>query len=160
VTPSTHGFFLLTGMQRFLSPDDGTIEMPAPIRELVERIYGVPDVFTPGNPHTARVTAFHQHRSVIKDSMGVCDWVFPALRRSFSSREEFADAAQNGGSLVGDPEAEATLFQACTGIALPMSEMERPIAERIVNLERCIDVRNTGRDRAIDEAVIPHYQWE
>ena len=40
------------------------------------------------------------------------------------------------------------------------SGMERPIAERIVTLERCMDVRNTGRSRADDEAVIPHFQWE
>ena len=33
------------------------------------------------------------------------------------------------------------------------------IAERIVTLERCLDVRNTGRSRADDEAVIPHFQW-
>ena len=37
--------------------------------------------------------------------------------------------------------------------------MERPIAERIVNLERCLDVRNFGRSRQVDEWVIPHYQW-
>ena len=61
--------------------------------------------------------------------MGVCDWVFPSLRRSFGSREEFADAAQNGGSLLGDPEAEARLYRACTGIDMSMSEMERPIAD-------------------------------
>ena len=37
--------------------------------------------------------------------------------------------------------------------------MESPIAERIVNLERCLDVRNYGRNRESDEVVIPHYQW-
>ena len=82
VTPSTHGFFFLNYLQRFVSQDNGSVEMPEPVRELVDHIYGAPDVLLPGNPHTARVTAFHQHRSVIKDSMGVCDWVFPALRRN------------------------------------------------------------------------------
>jgi aldehyde:ferredoxin oxidoreductase len=67
---------------------------------------------------------------------------------------------QNGQvSIVGDPGAEARLYRACTGIELGIAEMERPIAERIVTLERCLDVRNTGRDREIDEAVIPHFQW-
>ena len=41
-----------------------------------------------------------------------------------------------------------------------IQEMERPISERIVTLERCLDVRNTDRDRTVDEAVIPHFQWE
>ena len=55
--------------------------------------------------------------------------------------------------------AEAHLYRACTGVDMDISEMERPVAERIVNLERCIDVRNTGRRREDDEAVIPHFQW-
>ena len=63
-------------------------------------------------------------------------------------------------SLLGDPGAEARLYRACTGIEMDISTMERPTAERIVTLERCIDVRNTGRNREVDEAVIPHYQWE
>jgi aldehyde:ferredoxin oxidoreductase len=87
-------------------------------------------------------------------------------------------------SILGDPAAEARLYRACTGVDLDIaadslqSAMERPIAAdcrwsvgcqptpfdlqsaRIVTLERCLDVRNTGRDRAIDEAVIPHFQWE
>jgi aldehyde:ferredoxin oxidoreductase len=49
--------------------------------------------------------------------------------------------------------------RAATGIDLEIAERERPIAERIVTLERCLDVRNTGRSRADDEAVIPHFQW-
>ncbi|MCE5258214.1 MAG: aldehyde ferredoxin oxidoreductase C-terminal domain-containing protein, partial [Chloroflexi bacterium] len=55
--------------------------------------------------------------------------------------------------------AEALLYRTCTGIPLCIEEMERPIAERIVNLERCIEIRNNGRSRVEDEAVIPHYQW-
>ena len=63
------------------------------------------------------------------------------------------------GSLDGDIAAEARLYHPCTGIDLSIAKMERPIAERIVNLERCIEVRNNGRCRKDDEAVIPHYQW-
>jgi aldehyde:ferredoxin oxidoreductase len=153
--------------------------MPANLRELAETIYGSADVFYPGNGHVAQVTAYHQHRAIIKDSMGVCDWVYPILRRSLDSREQWREVLERGEeSIVGDPAAEAHLYRACTGIDLSIEEMERPIATdcrwsvgcqptpfdlqsaRIVTLERCLDVRNTGRDRAIDEAVIPHFQWE
>jgi len=54
--------------------------------------------------------------------------------------------------------AEALLFRACTGIKMDIGQMHRPIAERIANLERCIEVRNSGRSRELDEAVIPCYQ--
>jgi aldehyde:ferredoxin oxidoreductase len=160
VTPSTHGFLFLNRYQRRPDGNGGCPEIPPPARKLVEQVYGAPDVLDPGNAHIARVTAWHQHRAVIKDSMGICDWVFPALRRNFDSREALSAALRTGSPpLLGDPGAEARLYRACTGIDLDMAEMEQPVAERIVNLERCIDVRNTGRDRAIDEAVIPHFQW-
>jgi aldehyde:ferredoxin oxidoreductase len=179
VTPSTHGFLFLNGLQAHAGTPGDPASMPPNLRELAETIYGSPDVFYPGNDHIAAVTAYHQHRAIIKDSMGVCDWVYPILRRSFDSREEAEEALQSGQvSLLGDPAAEARLYQACTGIDVDIaadcrpsavglqSAMERPIASdwgqsaRIVTLERCLDVRNTGRDRAIDEAVIPHFQWE
>ena len=160
VTPSTHGFFFLGGLTRALSKFEGSEEVVRTIRDFAERLYGVPDALYPGNEHIAQVTAWHQYRSVIKDSMGVCDWVFPALRRTLDTGQDFEEALRSGASaLWGDPSAEAVLYRASTGIELDMTEMERPIAERIVNLERCIDVRNTGRDRAVDEVVIPHFQW-
>jgi aldehyde:ferredoxin oxidoreductase len=134
--------------------------MPENLRQFALEIYGADDVFQPGNPHVPRITAWHQHRAIIKDSMGVCDWIYPVLRPTLDSRQEWAARLESGeGSLLGDPGAEARLFRAATGIELTIDEMERPIAERIVTLERCLDVRNTGRTRADDEAVIPHFQW-
>jgi aldehyde:ferredoxin oxidoreductase len=160
VTPSTHGFLFFNGLQAAAGTRDDPASMPANLRELAEMVYGSADVFYPGNDHVAQVTAYHQHRAIIKDSMGVCDWAYPVLRRTMDSPEAWQEALQDGQtSIVGDPAAEARLYRACTGIELDIAEMERPIAERIVTLERCLDVRNTGRDRAIDEAVIPHFQW-
>jgi aldehyde:ferredoxin oxidoreductase len=161
VTPSTHGFLFQNRWQRFLGQDNAASESARVIRQFAEQLYGSPDAFLPGNDRVAYVTAWHQYRAIIKDSMGVCDWVYPVLRRNFASREALEDALRTGETpLLGEPGAEATLYRDCTGIDLDILEMERPIAERIVNLERCIDVRNTGRDREIDEAVIPHFQWE
>jgi aldehyde:ferredoxin oxidoreductase len=168
VTPSTHGFLFLNRIQGPL----GRPDMPANVRAFAETVYGLPDVFCPGNDHIAQVTAYHQHRAVVKDSLGLCDWVYPVLRRSMDSREQWREVLEEGReSIVGDPDAEARLYQACTGLDLGSTADGRPWtgcrpaafdlqSARIVTLERCLDVRNTGRNRAIDEAVISHFQWE
>ena len=92
--------------------------------------------------------------------MGLCDWAFPAVRRTYDDREDLNAALEAGGdALYGDTGAEALLYRHCTGLDTEIEAMERPVSERIVMLERCFEVRNSGRDRAQDEAVIPHYQW-
>jgi aldehyde:ferredoxin oxidoreductase len=160
MTPSTHGFLFLAWLAKLVEQAEDPASSERHLRQFAERIYGAEDAFFPGNRSTAAVTTWHQYRSVIKDSMGVCDWVFPAMRRTFETAEARDRAAKTDvRRIFGDPGAEARLYRACTGVDMDIAEMERPIAERIVNLERCIDVRNTGRSRTDDEAVIPHFQW-
>ena len=152
VTPSTHGFLFLTYAAN--RTDDG--EPPELLQRLAERVYGSRQAILPGDEHIEHVVAWHQLRSVIKDSLGVCDWVYPILRRTYETREEMLAEKE---SIYGDTAAEATLYEACTGIDMDIETMEHSIAERIVNLERCVDIRNHGRSRELDEAVIPHFQW-
>jgi len=156
VTPSTHGFFFLNGIYGYHKAMRDPSEISEQLQELAERIYGSRKAVYPGDEHIEHVTMWHQHRAIIKDSMTVCDWVFPVLRRGYETEEE---AKKDTGPIYGDTSAEAVLYRPCTGIDLSIQEMERPIAERIVNLERCIEVRNNGRCRQMDEEVIPHYQW-
>ncbi len=156
VTPSTHDFFFLNSLYGYPKAPKDASEVAEPLQRLAEKLYGSREAVLPGDKGVEYVTFRHQHRAIIKDSMAVCDWVFPLMRRNYASREEMlADT----GDIYGDMEAEAILYRACTGIDLSIGEMESPIAERIVNLERCIEIRNHGRCREDDEAVIPHYQW-
>ncbi|MFO7917959.1 MAG: aldehyde ferredoxin oxidoreductase N-terminal domain-containing protein [Anaerolineae bacterium] len=160
VTPSTHGFFFLNGLYGYPEAPKDPSEISPALQELAEMIYGAREAVHPGIEHVEHVTAWHQHRAIIKDSMSVCDWIFPVTRRTFSSEEEREEAlAEGGGAIYGDIAAEAIMYRPCTGIPLSIAEMERPIAERIFNLERCLDIRNYGRSRTIDEEVITHYQW-
>jgi len=160
VTPSTHDFFFLNGLYGYPSTPKKPEEIPARLKELSARLYGSEKAVYPGDECIEHVTAWHQYRSVIKDSLGLCDWVFPITRKTFETKEEYAaELAAERGSVYGDITAEATLFRACTGLDLTIEEMERPLAERVVNLERCIEVRNNGRNREADEWVIPHFQW-
>ncbi|MBN1400869.1 MAG: hypothetical protein JXA74_08520 [Anaerolineae bacterium] len=156
VTPSTHGFFFLNMLYK---PHEMG-EIPAALLDLMEQVYGSREAAYPGDAWIEHVTAWHQERAVIKDSMGVCDWAFPSVRRTFDTREQLQEAITTGSEpLIGDPSAEALLYRACTGIDMDIETMQRPTAERIITLERCLEVRNAGRKREEDEAVIPHYQW-
>ncbi|MCD6518447.1 MAG: hypothetical protein J7M05_00785, partial [Anaerolineae bacterium] len=159
VTPSTHGFFFLNGLFGQPSEPKKPEDISISLLNLVEKVYGSRKAIYPGTDYIEHVVAWHQYRSVIKDSMGLCDWVFPVLRKTFDTKEEMEQAVRRGESIYGDLTAEARLFQSCTGIDLDIKEMEQPIAERIVNLERAIEIRNNGRERSLDEAVIPHFQW-
>jgi aldehyde:ferredoxin oxidoreductase len=161
VTPSTHGFFFLNSLYGYPDAPKQPAEIPLSLQELAEKIYGSREAIFPGDAYIEYVTRWHQHRAIIKDSLGLCDFIFPVSRRNYDSYQEMMEAVAAGGDAIyGDITAEEKLFRTCTGIDIDTAQMESPIAERIVNLERAIDVRNYGRNREIDEAVIPHYQWE
>ena len=156
VTPSTHGFFFLNALYGYPDAPRDPADISPALKRLAQRLYGSERAIYPGTEMLEHVTMWHQHRAIIKDSMGVCDYVFPTVRRAFETDEEMAAA---GDDLYGDTSTEAVLYRPCTGIDMGIEEMERPVAERIVNLERCIEIRNNGRSRELDEAVIPHYQY-
>ena len=156
VTPSTHSFFFLNHLYGYPKTPQDPGEISPQLLELAEKLYGSRKAVYPGDEDIEKVVFWSQHRAIIKDSLAVCDWVFPITRRNHETREE---ALADSGPIYGDTAAEATLYRPCTGIDLQIGEMERPIAERVVNLERCIEVRNFGRNRELDEAVIPHFQW-
>jgi aldehyde:ferredoxin oxidoreductase len=67
-----------------------------------------------------------QNRTYIKESLGLCDWAYP-ISYSFNTPDHF-----------GDPEIEAKLFTAVTGISADVFE---DIGERIYNLQRLILLR-------------------
>ena len=71
-----------------------------------------------------------QNRTYIKDSLGLCDFAWP-ITYSFNTPDH-----------VGDPNLEAQIFTAVTGVA--GEELER-YAERICNLQRAILVREGRR---------------
>jgi aldehyde:ferredoxin oxidoreductase len=71
-----------------------------------------------------------QNRTYLRDSLGLCDFVWP-ITYSYSTTDG-----------VGDPALEGNIFNAVTGI--PASEL--PIfAERIFNMQRLIRVREGHR---------------
>jgi aldehyde:ferredoxin oxidoreductase len=113
-----------------------------PIEKMMEaaaRIYGSEQAVDPrsGYAWKAWPTVWHQNRLAVKDSIPVCDQIFPLI---------FHASAEDG---YADIEAEARLFSAATGSELSWAELDN-IGARIYHLERAIMVRE-GRTRSVDE---------
>jgi len=116
------------------------------IKNVGRRVYGSEKAVDPesGYEYKAQPTIWHQNRLCIKDSLPVCDQVFPLIYSRYS---------EDG---YGDTAAEAKLFSAATGIEVGEEELDF-IGSGIYNLERAIMVRE-GRTRKDDETVIPYFQ--
>jgi len=69
---------------------------------------------------------------ILKDSLPVCDWVFPCLTSPLKERE-----------YVGDLSLESQFYSAITGNKTTREELSF-IGERIFNLHRAISVRDWG----------------
>jgi len=125
------------------------------MRSIAERVYGRADVLDPlsGYEGKAIPAAFHGLRSVIKDCTAVDDQVFP-LMYSRHTEDRFVKVGD-----IDGPDTESHLFAAGTGVDWDSTEFSRA-AERVLNLERAITVRHFGRDRAMDERVLPAFEYD
>jgi len=148
---STHGYVQnVMGWSKSCSPEEG-LEWEEIIR-VGEKAYGSPHAASPtsGYRDKAWPAIWHQHRSVIKDSLPVDDQIFP---RVFSKKT--ADHFARIGDLEG-PSFEYHLFRLATGAKVSEEEFNQS-CERIVNLERSLQVRNFNRSRKDDEGLIPYF---
>lgn len=121
------------------------------LKALFQKVFGDGEIIEPGfEPVDGKVKAalWGQKRSALKDSLIVCDWVFPRMPGSFETQEELDKATD----IYGDLDAESKMFSPCTGIDMSTADLEKA-AERICNLDRALQVRNYGRDRAKDSAI-------
>jgi aldehyde:ferredoxin oxidoreductase len=112
------------------------------------RVFGDPGILEPGFDHLdakTRVTKWFDDRAQVKDSLLLCDWVFPRVLNGFDSAEELAAADD----YYGDVDAEASMLAPLTGLELSTADLDRA-GERIRNLDRALQIRNSGRSRAVD----------
>jgi len=96
---------------------------------------------------------FSNHKSVIKDSLLLCDQCFPIM---FSKYESDGIAKSED---MEAPSFEYNLFISATGIDITEDQFNKS-AERIYNLERLIQIRNNKRTRLVDENVIKAFEEE
>ncbi|NLF00928.1 MAG: hypothetical protein GX601_08110 [Anaerolineales bacterium] len=118
------------------------------------KFYGTRQAVHPASGYEAKAlpALLHGHRSVMKDSLTLCDQVFPRIY-SNKTPDHFARSA-NG---MPGPSFEYHMFRLATGMDLDEAEFEQ-MAERVFNLERALQIRNWNRSREVDEQVIPHFE--
>jgi len=117
------------------------------------KVYGHPAATDPRSGYEGKAWpgVYHGHRSMLKDSATVDDWVFP---RIFSTRTPDRLARAEG---MEGPSFEWHMIRAATGAYEDEAELDLA-CERAFNLERAIAVRNHGRCRQDDETIIPYFE--
>jgi aldehyde:ferredoxin oxidoreductase len=119
------------------------------VRAVCAKVYGNPDACDPAvtyDPPEARAipAIWHSHRGMLVDSLVLCD---------YENSRVFSMLSEDG---AADTALMSKLFSACTGY--DVSEAELDLAgERIWTQLRAIDVRNFGRDRAVDESTLDSF---
>ena len=120
---------------------------PEQLKVIGKQVYGSEtcvDAFT--YEDKARVATIVQNMSSLKNSLVLCDWsCFPILT-----------SINNPPGYEGDPDMERKLYCSATGQDLDVKEWLR-IGERIVNLERCLLVRE-GRRKEHDTVGEFHFR--
>ena len=150
---SGHGFAeKMLYWSRFIQPEYG-LDWDKMIR-VGERVYGegnrAVDPLS-GYEGKAQVAHWHTIRSVLKDSVPADDFMFPRML-SHKTDDGFARAAEMEG-----PSFEYHLFKEATGVDWTEAELNRA-CERIMNLDRAIQIRDFGRSRQDDECIIPYLE--
>jgi aldehyde:ferredoxin oxidoreductase len=90
------------------------------------------------------VTLVHNYRGMIKDSVPVCDRLFPLLYDTASDPPK-----------IGHFSAETDIFNAIAGTTWTLKDMHKS-ADKALNIQRAIMVMQ-GRTRTDDESVIPYF---
>jgi aldehyde:ferredoxin oxidoreductase len=125
------------------------------MRHIGEIVYGSSLATDPesGYREKAFPAYYHDKRAVMKDSLPSDDQTFTLIYDPHAPDKFFR---------IGDipgPSVDYHLFRLGTGTTWEEGEFEMA-AERIYTLERALCVRHWGRDRHMDERVIPSFTYE
>jgi aldehyde:ferredoxin oxidoreductase len=158
---SGHGYLWAESAAERAAQIEGGAEREAALdrlRALGQRVYGSGDAVDPRCGYEGKAyPGYHQmHRSVIKDCLPV-DAHFPLIYRKNATDLFWRLPDIEGVGEIEGPSIEYHLFAAGTGVDWPEEEFQRA-AERVCTLERALQVRHWGRDRTMDEMVLPYFE--
>lgn len=124
------------------------------MRAIAAKIYGDPDSLDPYSGYKAKAFPgyYHMQRSVIKDCLPTDDRVFPLI---ISPNQPDYYCRLDG--LEGH-QVEHELFVAGTGVDWTEAEFDAA-ADRVYNIERALNIRHWNRNRALDERVLPSFEY-
>jgi aldehyde:ferredoxin oxidoreductase len=149
---SGHGY---TWYSMYYSPLGGNFSINwDQMRGVPARVYGDPKAVDPHSGYRAKAYPgfYHTRKSVMKDCLPADDFCFPMI---YSPNTPDALARVAG---IEGPSLEYHLFVAGTGVDWTEEEYERA-AERVYTLERALQIRHWGRDRTMDESVLPAFEY-
>jgi aldehyde:ferredoxin oxidoreductase len=120
------------------------------VRQLSAIVYGAPGAADPrcGYEGKAHAASFHCDRNALKDALGICDGLFPWLVDLHAE-----DLLPRVDRVIG-PSLEHYISEPVLG-GISEEPFDRT-STRIFTLERALQIRNWGRDRATDETIIPY----
>ena len=101
-----------------------------------------------------KLAVWQDNRAQLKDSLLLCDWVFPAILHSFPSQKDYHEAED----FYGDIDAEAKMLAPLTGLDIDTHDLDIA-GERIRNLDRAIHIRNYGRSKETDKTGQWYYEY-
>ena len=130
-----------------------TEKMPHVVCAMLIALAGCAAAYAVQAEGKAAPAAYHALRSIMKDCLPTDDQVFPLIYTR-NTEDRFCRIGDTEG-----PDVDAAILRAGTGLDWDTPEFERA-AERVLNLERAIVVRHWGRTRAIDERVIPFFEYD
>jgi aldehyde:ferredoxin oxidoreductase len=130
------------------------------IRAIGQRLYGSPDATDPygGYGGKASMAHFHTVRPVILDCVPVDDFRFPLIYHQDAPGRYWRLDIDGIGEIEG-PSMEYHLFRAGTGLEWSEAEFNRAVG-RVFTMERALQARHWGRDRALDETLLPYFERE
>jgi aldehyde:ferredoxin oxidoreductase len=128
------------------------------LRAVGRRVYGSADAVDPYGGYGGKAfVGYHQRlRSVVKDCLPT-DAHFPLIYRPQAADGIWRLSGVEGLGEIEGPAVEGHLFAAGTGVDWDEGEFERA-AERVLTVERALQVRYYGRDRGTDELVLPYFE--
>ena len=121
------------------------------IRRLGEHVYGHPSAADPwaGYEGKAYSASYHCDLNPLKDSMGICDNIFPVIVNPNAD-----DLLVRAGEIEGR-HFEWYMAGPAFGEDWTRESFYR-IGTRVFTMERAMQIRNWGRTRRTDETVIPY----
>ena len=130
----------------------------ATMRAWGKQTYGTEAAIDPysGYEGKAKVAHFHTIRPVIKDCVPVDDNIFP-LFFDISALDYRVVLHDKNGTDIDGEDLEYYLFCRGTGTEWSKEQFEQAAA-RVYSLERALLVRHWGRDRSLDETVLPYFE--
>jgi hypothetical protein len=128
------------------------------VRAIGAHVYGSADAVDPTSGYKGKAyPGYYQTlRAVIKDCLPT-DAHFPLIYRPKSPDRYWRLSDIEGVGEIEGPSIEYHLFVAGTGTDWSEKEFERA-AGRVCTLERALQVRHWGRDRKMDETVLPYFE--